>query len=524
MRLKMVLVVILLCIVPADVMAMSEAQHKSETATILNAAHRSKELKGMIVDVHKLIDKKSFEVLDKLNALQDGVALGSKSDHRILFHWGLKGDIPFRSSEKLSAYLGKLTPENQSIARSLIIGEWQNITSTIEEEITQRYMQSNGLRIELKKQAEAIIGIMYDTHILADYTTKKIYSLQNPQKLVKDIVDNLYQIFGQSSEYVRNLEVEINRIMKIIKESTDEERIREAVSQIRELLKKANIGNRLVKLGLLNPESVKLIEEIMNAEPPSRILATIGRMEVLYNRLLDTMPEKLRPAFNMAAVTALISSMKNTWLFCNGELDASEALLNVAQDTILSGSSLYVSEAIIQHLGGGKFALTVLIDKPTDFLGRLQHAKGAALQYAVFTFVFDEATHIWKWVVSEEISTEDFVRETRDTMIKSVVSGTASYCTVLLAGVAATSPWVMAVAIGSSFMVSKALDVYEDYDSRHYFFIEDVIGRLPLEIQRKESVFAGGQNGSIFNLSGKTIFDVKEKKTILDVQRKTIFD
>ena len=68
------------------------------------------------------------------------------------------------------------------------------------------------------------------------------------------------------------------------------------------------------------------------------------------------------------------------------------------------------------------------------------------------------------------------------------------------------------------------MDVYEDYDSRHYFFIEDVIGRLPLEIQRKESVFAGGKNGSIFNVSGETIFNEKEKKTVLDIQRKTIYD
>ena len=74
-------------------------------------------------------------------------------------------------------------------------------------------------------------------------------------------------------------------------------------------------------------------------------------------------------------------------------------------------------------------------------------------------------------------------------VVKSSVSGGFAYATVLIAKTSAGNPFVIAVSIAGYLVASKAIEVYKKMDERNYFFAEDVLGILPLSMQRGITAF-----------------------------------
>lgn len=194
--------------------------------------------------------------------------------------------------------------------------------------------------------------------------------------------------------------------------------------------------------------------------------------------MLRRIPGKLRMPVNAAIMAGLFSGASHAWRVYAGEEQLLEASQAVAKDVGLAGTSMYVSEAVIQNING-KTVITSLLSESAK----------QALGVGVATFIFDQ-THSFYALLSGDITREDFYAETGKSLVKSAASGTCAYGTILICASNAIPGglMVMAVSIGSYMAVNMVFNYFGRIEKRHYVDIDDLLWQLPLAVRFNETI------------------------------------
>jgi hypothetical protein len=208
-----------------------------------------------------------------------------------------------------------------------------------------------------------------------------------------------------------------------------------------------------------------------------------GRLKGLYERL----PKDVKISAKAGAVAAMFAALSNTWEVLQGEKSVDNAAAETFGTGLHAGSSLYVTNALIQKIGAGKYALSAIVDASTKELipgvTRSVAVSSAFLNYGIATFIFDQSKSVF-FFVKGDMNTDKFLKESAKNLITSSGSGLAAMCAVALncnpAGFT-----VMAISIGGYMVVNQAITYAENLNRRNYLFIEDVLGDLPLEMQQR---------------------------------------
>ena len=239
----------------------------------------------------------------------------------------------------------------------------------------------------------------------------------------------------------------------------------------------------------------------------------------------------VKAGLQSAIIAAFFSGMSNSWQVITGDKDPLEALKDTAVDSALAGTSMYISKAIIQQIGPQKWLVTAFADDlykkaiNQTMEQTVNNAAGAFANFGIATFIFDETRHVYNFCTGD-IDEKVFVKATAQSILKAGASGLASSAVVMW-GASPGGPVVMAVSMGTYMLVSKALQVYDEIDDKNYFFIRDTLGKLLLDIQRKQTIFSKfEENGGLLeSIQKPSIFDEPDKPTVFDGgTQKTVFD
>lgn len=227
-----------------------------------------------------------------------------------------------------------------------------------------------------------------------------------------------------------------------------------------------------------------------NLQKKSEIMLASGegiyvsnKLKALYQRL----PKDVRISVKAGAVASLFSALGNTWAVIQGEKEIDNAAMESLGTGLHAGTSLYITNALIQKIGGGKYALTAIVDASAKELmpgiTTSMAATSAFLNYGVATFIFDQTKSVY-FFAKGNMNIKKFIRTTGKNVLTSSGAGVASMCSVAL-GCNPAGFTVMAVVIGGYLVVNQTLCYVEKLEKRNYLFIEDVLGHLPLEMQRR---------------------------------------
>jgi hypothetical protein len=400
---------------------------------------------------------------------------GLKLDHRSLFHWGFSGDIPFNTEGNLKRYLEKFPPGERDRIKKLIALEWQARVNHITDEAVKILGWPRGS----ERKAKAFLGVLYDAHLLGDLMpgNKLIESVQNVDRIKEDLLKNFRRLFGKNSKLVDVLE---KKLTAIISDHTLNQQ--QKAEKILQALKETPIGQAFADIDKL----IKNNQWSVSKEN-SKYFKLAGSMAARYHNLVKNLSPAAQNAIKTGIVTGIISGVGHSWSVLNGEEGLEEAVQEVLKDSSLAGASIYISEGVIQNLGGGKYAITALIENSAKTTLSNQ-AIGTFLNYGVATFIFDEVHNVYHYAQGK-ITREQFIAETAKSAVKGTVAGGLSYATVMICKTSAGNPVVIAVSIAGYYIATKAIAAYEKLNKRNYFFAEDVLGKLPLNMQNRITAF-----------------------------------
>jgi len=213
--------------------------------------------------------------------------------------------------------------------------------------------------------------------------------------------------------------------------------------------------------------------------------ALINGINNRYNALLNKLPPKFRTPARAGVMAAVISGILNGYQVIQGNMELEEAALRTVEDSSLAATSIYLSDAFIQWVNG-KLVITTVVKQGSA----LSAGFGAGLQLGVGTFIFDETRVMYNFIQGD-IGEQEFIEQTENALIKSGAVAMAAYGVVAL-GFTPGGPVVMLVAMGTYLAVDKAISKYEEIQNRSFLYIEDVLGHLPLEMQKRITPFDRG--------------------------------
>jgi hypothetical protein len=408
---------------------------------------------------------------------------GSKLAHRDLFHWGFSDNIPFNRPGRLHDYIMKFPPNEREVVKKRIVEEWEKRVSDATR------LVADTLRISDLRKAKAVAGLIYDTHLLGDYkplknTNKDIASLQDINKLCNDIKKNIHRLMGNNSSLANSIVRRIDSIPNNIKK--DPSLYAEAILNI---LKEEKIGEKLYSMGIISKPNAAVVEATIKSLSNPTVLSVIKKANDIYkgySKLINKIPKRLHSGINTGVLAGLASGISHSWFLLKGDEDLQVAFCAVAEDTVLSGASVSIAEGVIYNIGNGRYALVALAKEKTFNL--LEQSIGAGLNYGLGAFIFDESRQFYL-LGKGEITPAEFYSATSESVLKSAASGSASFCTVILTGLGASNPVVVAVGIGGFMVADFALGKYKDAKAKQYLFIQDLNGFVPPSIIKRITPF-----------------------------------
>lgn len=163
----------------------SNAMHVAATVGDLNLDGPG--ARAAFADIHSIID----------NDLRVRPRVGG---HRVFGHWGFSDSIPFDAPGPLRDHVAKYPQE-----RERIIALWSDAVKRMTRAV------EDGLALP-HKQAQGLAGLVYDHHILADYLDQEIGSLQDMNRLRRDLVRNMNELLGRNTEAARAFRTVVNAV------------------------------------------------------------------------------------------------------------------------------------------------------------------------------------------------------------------------------------------------------------------------------------------------------------------------
>lgn len=177
-------IIICLLLIPNSIFSMAGKDHVSEQMEILGLSKA--EHRDTLTKVSRLIDN-TDTIFYQLNK-DYGFNMG-RGEHRLLFHWGFSVDP--RKSDALKKRLDqkRIVGEEREDFYKDLIKEQQRRNS----EIIKLTMSI----FKFRTLSSNMASIIYDIHILQDYTTSSTSGLMDEGKLFDDISRNLTKVFNK---------------------------------------------------------------------------------------------------------------------------------------------------------------------------------------------------------------------------------------------------------------------------------------------------------------------------------------
>ena len=411
-------------------------------------------------------------------------------NHRFMGHWGWTGDIPQEVFERGA----KLTPP---VSKSQIVSVWQKIHN----ETVDVVVQKTGLP---PKAADAFAGILYDTHLLHDYTGEFAEALQNPSAIQKDVVRNLHRLFGNRSVFVRNLEVEISNALKNVPVG-DQPRV------LLSALAKNDIGKEMYKV---YGERFLAKQGIVYSDSVAAKVATVnkGVNEQFFGASLSHAIKDCGQRVDGTKVERVVRGVYSE-IEKNGkkayrlqiplQFSTEERIASQYAKECLNAAGGDLSEEQLANLVAQRLRDPKVASLPKEGIQRTASnaAKWAKMnsdklavgvKAGILTFCITEGITVVTFAETD-MDIEDFWRQTEKNLGGALLQGTATYVLVALGANPFTWPGgliVLGVGIGTQIVYDFAWTKLEQYLDSLYFSLDDFIGDLPEEIRNRATVLS----------------------------------
>lgn len=519
----------------SDVHAMSYSQSWPEPGH-RQATHLLLEGVTGLDDIYKSISKGIDS--DFYHLFKEKFGSYPSGNHRILGHWGFSGAIPFNDEPYKSA-LAKY-PKNE------VAKLWQTYVSSIIHDVASK----TGLE---KKQAQALAGLIYNSHILTDYTGAELKQLAKPTVLIDDFQKNLSTLFGEKSDFTKGLMRELTCLSK----SKEKLSTVEKADRMYQVLVKHNIGEKFVEIykKQLTPKGIRY-----DLHPGKRAL-------------YDKAAKGMNARYFQSGLAQAITAMDGKNIRPTQTVEYLKSVQGVLQEVNVKGRKAFVLSIPLQFNATERIASQMaktLIDKARSqghmidegyikrqIAAKLQTEVSKSLktpispevaervaqqslnwakinpmkvgfEVGIMTFIFLEGTTVYRWAQGT-IDNDAFVKETTRNLGQAFLTGGATYCAVLL-GATPTGWVVFGIGIGVNVAWNFAFSKLEKEFSTPEISLNDIMGKLPTEIQRRESVWSYSGYECLFDYQGtrNTLFEPERLScpTVFDPPppKKTVFD
>lgn len=243
-------------------------------------------------------------------------------------------------------------------ARQRMIQAWRQDVAKMED-ISARMLGVRG------RTAKGFAGILYDVHLMGDYSGEKLGALQDIEALKNDLIKNVNRVFGnhsaQSGDIIRGLDAAFKsgatasgkseRMLAFLSES-DEFRV-----EFQKLLKRERFLASILKVPeiteLKSGKTAKDIERLARTRTGSdvRVVPALVRD----GRLLVSLESGAGAGFLVFAVDAAAPS----WQYAHGEILKPEYRERIVQAAI-NGAGVGGATAVMVILGANPAGLAVI--------------------------------------------------------------------------------------------------------------------------------------------------------------------
>lgn len=485
-RLFLKVVIVFVFIFSNDLcLAKSGAAHIADITDILFNQERTVATKELAAFVSQGMDMgsgiKPVDLAEKgssfLNSLRKEFgSLKGIGEHREFAHWGMNSSIP---EEFLNA-MERVYPGS----KERVVELWRQFVVTRREAVKQALNLSGP---NSDRAAQAIASMIDDIHVFGDHTTKATVNLRSIENTFNDFIKSLNRLLGNNNDISRQIRAEYKLIPSGISEGARSD-------CILKILKKYNVDfssrathvlARMGYTGVVFPIDHKALKQITGRVPTTFDIAKHWSLE-----LMDDLKQRLKKSNQVR----LYGGLKESY---NCAIDkASRRMAERAYqtfDNVYSPAALKsmtevkncrtvvgVLQEVTMKDGSQKLVLSIPVEN---------FAKGikSGIGDGVMTFVFSEGATLYQFARGD-ISQEDFCWESAKNCSAAMLSGGATFVAVVL-GAAPTGWVVMGIGIGSYMLCDIAFTEIRRMVDGPSFTIDDILGELPTEIQRRKTLF-----------------------------------
>ena len=408
----------------------------------------------------------------------------NQKTHRRVLHWSFDAPIP-------EEFLTALEEEN-GIPREVILN-WCKKQNTI---ITAKAMRLTGLP---KAQAQAFAALIGDIHILGDLIGVENSTMQSlldyntlltPEKVVDSLCRHLKTLRVEDVNKIRK------QLMKVVKKHgamKDVSQIKTCASELMDEIKNLKLGDKTYaqyeKTLRETAQRIQKLNRLRSYLAKSKLGCLSSSVANVYDKSLEGMAKAM-----------LEHAEKCGKIYTPEKLKA----LGVTEVKKVVGT---LQEVTLQD-GTKKLVLSVPIET-------MKTGLKTGVATGVMTLLFDEMRTVYGF--SQGKMTEaDFQRETIGNCGKALIEGTAVFVAVILG--ASPHGWVViGVGLGTYILCDIVYKGICQWIDGPGFELEDIIGELPTEIQRRQTAFSYEGYETLLKYQGRvSAFDTPSGESAFD--------
>ena len=387
-----------------------------------------------------------------------------RGNHRIVGHWGMGGSIPFNEEPWKTAFAGYNQKEI-----SELWGKYVN-------QLTDKALEVLGKDMP-RAQARAIVSLIYDVHLIGDRTAGNT------------IVDPVL--------HIKRVQEDILKCLRIIYKSRPEvvEAVEKAFSEIHKNCPHAVRAQKILAILGETPLGKHFHEIYVRFFPK----------DASGNPLIRYSEEMAKKA--LAAARRKSAYLSKMW----GELikaGRSNKAVQMAAGKVVGAKMIMtgVLQKVVTKKGNEFIVLSVPIPKELAAGGKA----------GVATFILAEGITYCRYA-NGNMTEDKFIEETAKNCIDGMVAGTVAYVVVAV-GIVPGGWIVVGIGIGAAIAADVTFDLVVDATTMPAISINDLLGSLPTDLQRRPDVWEYSDGSPVFAPMGPTPFAPEEYK------RKTPFD
>lgn len=296
-------------------------------------------------------------------------------------------------------------------------------------------------------QAKALASLLYNIHLLGDLEPdNKLFELVLPEgRIVRNIEKDVEILFKDKPQYFKTIQKHLSKVLR------SSEKNRQVVAQ-------------------------SLMTEMYSLRMGEMLYSTYGNsLKTFYS--LDRAIEA--NARRVARPVALIPGMK---MIPRKAADFSKI------------PGVAFARGLLQEFDiGGKIVRVLSVPTP----------QGAGFSAGVLTLVFTEGGTVYRFSRGT-ISEDEFIKESVKNCGNAIIIGTATYALVAL-GATPTGWTVIGVGIAAELVYDVAFEyVYKEF-ARPEISMQDILGKLPTDLQRRTGVFNDSGFDSFLEYNNKKL-------------------